>query len=191
MHKAPKGAYDPLSVGEAVDIATLRCGFEPRRRRLLEQRKARQGTAKQGKAPSGNKVTTAVWDLASSHWEGEWDFQSATRKASGSTRGAARSGEGGASARRGALAGSHSPARVGGAPLPCARHFLWGTFLKKYGLTRGRVVNMKNDKCKRAMRASTGLPSTVPILRIVTLHFIVRRPLRSGSCVSLCVGLVA
>ena len=60
MHKAPKGAYDPLSVGEAVDIATLRCGFEPRRRRFLEQRKARQGTAKQGKAPSGNKVTTAV-----------------------------------------------------------------------------------------------------------------------------------
>ena len=43
--------------------------------------------------------------------------------------GAARTGQGGASARRGDLAGSHSPARVGGAPLPCARHFLWGTFL--------------------------------------------------------------
>ena len=28
-----------------------------------------------------------------------------------------------------ALAVSHSAARVGGSPLPCARHFLWGTFL--------------------------------------------------------------
>jgi len=36
-------------------------------------------------------------------------------------------------ARRGAggpLAVSHSAARVGGSPLPCARHFLWGTFLR-------------------------------------------------------------
>ena len=46
---------------------------------------------------------------------GEWELQSAPRKASGS-------GEA-------ALAGSHSDLPLGGAPLPCARHFLWGTFL--------------------------------------------------------------
>jgi hypothetical protein len=33
-------------------------------------------------------------------------------------------------ARRGGPRRPHSAARVGGAPLPCARHFLWGTFLK-------------------------------------------------------------
>ena len=28
MHKAPKGAYDPLSsVGKAIGLATLRCGL--------------------------------------------------------------------------------------------------------------------------------------------------------------------
>ena len=43
--------------------------------------------------------------------------------------GAPRGGEGGASRGEAALAVSHSAARVGGAPLPCARHFLWGTFL--------------------------------------------------------------
>ena len=48
---------------------------------------------------------------------GEWELQSAPRKASGS-------GEA-------ALAGSHSDLPLGGAPLPCARHFLWGTFLSK------------------------------------------------------------
>ena len=46
---------------------------------------------------------------------GEWELQSAPRKASGS-------GEA-------ALAGSHSDLPLGGAPLPCARHFLTGTFL--------------------------------------------------------------
>jgi hypothetical protein len=41
----------------------------------------------------------------------------------------ARGGEGGGSRGEAALAVSHSAARVGGSPLPCARHFLWGTFL--------------------------------------------------------------
>ena len=60
---------------------------------------------------------------------GEWDFQIAARKASGRTGGAPRGGEGGGSRGDAALAVSHSAARVGGSPLPCARHFLWGTFL--------------------------------------------------------------
>ena len=60
---------------------------------------------------------------------GEWDFQIAARKASGRTGGAPRGGEGGGSRGEAALAVSHSAARVGGSPLPCARHFLWGTFL--------------------------------------------------------------
>lgn len=50
---------------------------------------------------------------------------------SGRTGGAPRGGEGGGSRGEAALAVSHSAARVGGSPLPCARHFLWGTFLKK------------------------------------------------------------
>jgi hypothetical protein len=37
--------------------------------------------------------------------------------------------EGGGSRGEAALAVSHSAARVGGSPLPCARQFLWGTFL--------------------------------------------------------------
>ena len=66
----------------------------------------------------------------------EWDFQIAARKASGRTGGAARSPHWDPRLWRGALAGSHSPARGAlrashseAAPLPCARHFLWGTFL--------------------------------------------------------------
>ena len=67
----------------------------------------------------------------------EWDFQIAARKASGRTRGARLAHPTGTRAVwRGALAGSHSPARGAlrashseAAPLPCARHFLWGTFL--------------------------------------------------------------
>ena len=75
-------------------------------------------------------------DVATSQWEGEWDFQTATRKASGST---------GARLPRptGSLAGDEAPspgptrqreapsacAHWEAAPLPCARHFLWGTFL--------------------------------------------------------------
>ena len=75
-------------------------------------------------------------DVATSQWEGEWDFQTATRKASGST---------GARLPRptGSLAGGEAPspgptrqreapsacAHWEAAPLPCARHFLWGTFL--------------------------------------------------------------
>ena len=54
------------------------------------------------------------WDLARSHWERECDFQSAPRKASGSTRGAAPSPHWDPRRWRGAIAGSHSPAR--GAP---------------------------------------------------------------------------
>ena len=67
---------------------------------------------------------------------GEWDFQIAARKASGRTGGAARSPHWDPRLWRGALAGSHSPARGAlrashsrPSPLPCARHFLWGTFL--------------------------------------------------------------
>jgi hypothetical protein len=70
----------------------------------------------------------------------EWDFQIAARKASGRTGGAARSPHWDPRLWRGALAGSHSPARGAlrashseAAPLPCARHFLWGTFLLSFG----------------------------------------------------------
>ena len=54
------------------------------------------------------------WDLARSHWEREWDLQSAPRKASGSTRGAAPSPHWDPRRWRGAISGSHSPVR--GAP---------------------------------------------------------------------------
>ena len=73
--------------------------------------------------PLGNPTRTS--ELSA----GEWDFQIAARKASGRTGGAPRGGEGGGSRGEAALAVSHSAAREGGAPLPCARHFLWGTFL--------------------------------------------------------------
>ena len=70
---------------------------------------------------------------------GEWDFQIAARKAIGRTGGAARSPHWDPRLWRGALAGSHSPARGAlrashseAAPLPCARHFLWGTFLVEF-----------------------------------------------------------
>ena len=75
-------------------------------------------------------------DVATSQWEGEWDFQTATRKASGST---------GARLPRptGSLAGGEAPspgptrqreapsacAHWEAARQPCARHFLSGTFL--------------------------------------------------------------
>ena len=72
---------------------------------------------------------------------GEWDFQRAARKASGRTGGAPRGGEGGGSRGEAALAVSHSAARVGGSPLPCARHFLWGTFLRAISCLGSWVVN--------------------------------------------------
>jgi hypothetical protein len=72
---------------------------------------------------------------------GEWDFQIAARKASGRTGGAPRGGEGGGSRGEAALAVSHSAARVGGSPLPCARHFLWGTFLRAISCLGSWVVN--------------------------------------------------
>ena len=62
------------------------------------------------RSPSGS-FARSQWEFRKSQWE----LQSAPRKASGS-------GEA-------ALAGSHSDLPLGGAPLPCARHFLWGTFL--------------------------------------------------------------
>ena len=105
-------------------------------------------------AEAATALVTSQWEPAPSHWEGcdfpvgasqiplgnptgsfsggEWDFQRAARKASGRTGGAPRGREGGGSRGEAALAVSHSPARVGGAPLPCARHFLWGTFLQLY-----------------------------------------------------------
>ena len=71
----------------------------------------------------------------------EWDFQIAARKASGRMGGAPRGGEGGGSRGEAALAVSHSAARVGGSPLPCARHFLWGTFLRAISCLGSWVVN--------------------------------------------------
>ena len=111
----------------------------------------RMGASLLAAAEAATALVTSQWEPAPSHWEGcdfpvgasqiplgnptgsfsggEWDFQRAARKASGRTGGAPRGREGGGSRGEAALAVSHSPARVGGAPLPCARHFLWGTFL--------------------------------------------------------------
>ena len=102
-------------------------------------------------------------DVATSQWEGEWDFQTATRKASGST---------GARLPRptGSLAGGEAPspgptrqreapsacAHWEAAPLPCARHFLWGTFL--YFLSR------EEEMCPLRNRAAPA-PAPAPACR--------------------------
>ena len=113
----------------------------------------RMGASLLAAAEAATALVTSQWEPAPSQWEGcdfpvgasqiplgnptgsfsggEWDFQRAARKASGRTGGAPRGREGGGSRGEAALAVSHSPARVGGAPLPCARHFLWGTFLER------------------------------------------------------------
>ena len=112
-------------------------------------------------AEAATALVTSQWEPAPSHWEGcdfpvgasqiplgnptgsfsggEWDFQRAARKASGRTGGAPRGREGGGSRGEAALAVSHSAARVGGAPLACARHFLWGTFLLASGSPQRQI----------------------------------------------------
>ena len=74
--------------------------------------------------------------------------------------GAARTGQGGASARRGDLAGSHSPARVGGAPLPCARHFLWGTFLHHLTSHNSTYIHTSHftDQARLFLASRFGIP---------------------------------
>ena len=123
----------------------------PRAARVPAARRPRRSRHLQGASPShwerrprplgrrdaaSGRARKFHWTLRDSQWnshwkcpEGEWGLSKCASIRQWEHGGAPRPAEGGASARRGDLAGSHSPARVGGAPLPCARHFLWGTFL--------------------------------------------------------------
>ena len=103
---------------------TQRCGRCQNPRYLVFGRTKGEGTCRASNFPLARLATSL-----SRASRLEWDFQIAARKASGRMGGAPRGGEGGGSRGEAALAVSHSAARVGGAPLPCARHFLWGTFL--------------------------------------------------------------
>ena len=104
----------------AVEAATalVTCQWEPAPFPLVRLR-----------LPSGS-IANPTGKSHSELSAGDWDFQIAARKASGRTGGAPRGGEVAArAARRPSPSPTHSAARVGGSPLPCARHFLWGTFL--------------------------------------------------------------
>jgi len=101
------------------------------------------------------KAATSQWEHRKSHWEiplgafgRRLGLSNRGSKSEWAHGGSASWWGGGGSRGEAALAFSHSAARVGGSPLPCARHFLWGTFLPD---------SLLQPRCQRLKRRTSGL----------------------------------